>query len=461
MKSKEDTALRSRLFKGLGAQGYSQAVQVFIRLVEVPLLLRFWGAQLYGEWLMLAAIPAYLSVCDGGFAGAASREMSIRSGAGDRPGALAVFQSTWLLLLIVSSVIGLLSVFAVYTAPLHGWLGFKEMGPATVRPVILILTTHVVSGFQGGLLYGGFWCEGRYAMGMVLYTTIQLMEFGGFAFAVLLGGGPVAAASGYLAGRLAGLVMMRLGLYRATPWLRFGWREAAAGEVKRLATPAFASLAFPLGNALNIQGLWLIVGLVLGPPMVVVVTVLRTLSRLAMQATSIINRVIEPEMARAYGGNRREEFRVLFNRSCQVALWLTAVLCIVLAVTGEQVLGLWTRGKVAMDWPLYTFLLLAVAVNSVWYTALMAAYATNRHVHVAIVYSAVYGGLAFVLALLLLKVSGIAGAGLSILLTELAMASYALPKMLRLAGESFAAWVDKVSKPPWFLIRPNVLAEMR
>ena len=105
-----DITLESRLTKGLGAQGYSQAVQIFIRLAEVPLLLVYWGTQLYGEWLMLAAIPAYLAIADGGFAGVASREMSMRSGAGDRRGALALFQSTWLLLLLVSLGFGLLAM---------------------------------------------------------------------------------------------------------------------------------------------------------------------------------------------------------------------------------------------------------------------------------------------------------------------------------------------------------------
>ena len=185
-----DKALISRLTKGLGAQGYSQAVQIFIRLAEVPLLLGFWGTRLYGEWLMLAAIPACLAICDGGFAGAASREMSMRSGAGDRHGALALFQSTWIFLLLVSLGFGLLALVAVQVAPLHEWLGFKVMDPATVKLVTILLVAYVLVGFQTGLVYGGFWCEGRYAMGMALGTTMQLMEFGGLALAVALGGGP-------------------------------------------------------------------------------------------------------------------------------------------------------------------------------------------------------------------------------------------------------------------------------
>ena len=104
------------------------------------------------------------------------------------------------------------------------------MDPATVKLVTLLLVVHVLVGFQTGIVYGGFYCEGRYAMGMALNATTQLMEFGGLALAVALGGGPVEAAFGYLGGRIGGLFLMRLGLYRATPWLRYGWRFARSAR---------------------------------------------------------------------------------------------------------------------------------------------------------------------------------------------------------------------------------------
>lgn len=448
-----DNALLSRLTKGLGAHGYSQAVQIFIRLVEVPLMLGFWGTQLYGEWLMLAAIPAYLAIADGGFAGAASREMSMRSGAGDQPGALSLFQSTWLLLLIVSLVFWSLALVAVSVAPLHEWFGFKMMSANAVKLVTLLFIAHVLVSFQGGLVNGGFWCEGRYAMGEALVATMYLMEFGCLFIAIAMGGGPVEAAFSYLGGRISGLILMRLGLYRATPWLRYGWHEASIGEVRRIVGPAFASLAFPLGSALNIQGMRLVVGVVLGAPAVVVFSTLRTLTRLAMQPSSIINHLIEPEMALAYGGNRQDVFRRLFNHSCQVALWVSTASCLVLGVAGEKLLGAWTHGKVTMDWPLYTLLLLSAAVNAVWYTALTATYATNRHARVALVYSTVYGGTAFVLAYLFAGFLGLAGVGLALLLCEMSVAPYVLLKTFGLTGESLASWLRQVARPPWFLFR--------
>jgi len=455
MTIEEKTTLRSRIAKGLGAQGYAQAVQILIRFVEIPLLLGYWGTQLYGEWLMLAAIPACLSICDVGFAGAASREMSIRSGRGDKAGALSIFQSTWLLLLLISFIVGLSVFLGVFYAPLHAWFGFKAMLPETVRLVTIILFLHVLTGFQVGLVYGGFWCEGRYALGMALHATLQLLEFGGLALAVVFVGGPVSAAFGYLGGRLVGLCLMRLGLIRATPWLHYGYRQANMIEVKRLVAPAMASLTFPFGNSINIQGMQLMVGFVLGPASVVVFSVLRTLSRIAMQPSQVINRLIEPELAIAYGSNRREDFKRLFNNSCQVTLWFSAALCIILGVLGSKFLVLWAQGKVVMDWPLYILFLMSAAINSVWFTALVAAYATNRHVGIAFVYTIVYGLLAIFIAFALMNLSGITGAGLAILLSELMMAYYILPKMLMLAGESFASWTNKVSTPPWFLIRED------
>ena len=86
----------------------------------------------------------------------------------------------------------------------------------------------------------------------------------------------------------------------------------------------------------------------------------------------------------------------------------------------------------------------------------MAAFATNRHVQVAVVYSVVYGGLTFFVAAFFLTELGVAGAGLAILISEAVMAAVALPKMLQLAGESFSNWIAGIAKPPWFLIRAGI-----
>ena len=450
-KQKTGSGLRERILKGIGAQGFTQVVQIFIRLAEVPLLLSFWGAQLYGEWLMLSAIPAYLSIGDGGFATAACREMTIRGGASDKAGVRAVFQATWLLLIAVSIAMGLVVFGFVQTAPLGEWFGFSAMKDPEIKIVLLLLVIYVLAGFQGGLLNGGFWVMGRYSSGMYFVAVMQFLEFGGLTTAVVFGGGPIQAACGYLSGRLLGTGLMWIGQRRVSPWLRHGVSYASFLELRRLVVPALASLAFPLGNALNIQGMRLVVGMALGPSAVAVFVPLRTLSRIVMQPGSIINRLIEPELALAFGADNISLFRLIFARSCQYALWGCIGVCILVGISAHWIFPVWTSGKVALDWPTYVVLLVSGLINGIWYTALMVPYSTNRLGRIALFYALIYGATAIGFGYLWAARLGIGGAALALLLAEAIMAVVVINVSSRMACIGMVQWIKTVLRPPFGL----------
>lgn len=450
--------LKNRLLKGTVSQIFGQAVHIFIRVAEVPLLLAFWGPQLYGEWLMLSAIPAYLAIGDGGFATTACREMTMKSGTGDRVGALAVFQSTWLLLLAVSLAAFVFACVFAALVPLHQWLGFATMTAADTRAVLILLVVHVLIGFQGGLLNGGFWVAGKYPIGMALGAFTQLLEFCGLAVAVLLGGGPVGAASGYVYGRALGTGLVWIGQRRASPWLHHGFSKASLSELRRLTAPAFASLAFPLGNAFNIQGMSLVVGLVLGPAAVAVFTPLRTLSNLATQPRSIINRMIEPEMALAYGAKDGSLFNRLFSKSCQLTFWGCLLAAFVVVTAAYWFFPVWTSGKVAIHWPTFGLLLTGVLINSLWYTALMVPYSTNRHVNIAIIYIFAYGAIPFGLGYLVGNAMGLAGAAVALLVAESAMAVIVIRTALRMTQMTLGKWITILMRPPYDIVSQTAIA---
>jgi O-antigen/teichoic acid export membrane protein len=423
-------------------------VQIFIRLAEVPLLLAYWGPQRYGEWLMLSAIPFYLSISDGGFANTACREMAMRSAAGDRRGTLAVFQSTWALLIVVSIAMSLLSLLLVQLAPLGSWLHFSIIAASEVKITMLLLVVYVLVGFQGGLLNGCFWVAGRYASGMVFIAVTLLFEFVGLAAAVVLGGGPIQAAGGYLIGKLLGIGLMWIGQRRVSPWLRYGLSSFSMPTLKRLCKPAFASLAFPLGNALNIQGTRIVVGLVLGPSAVALFVPLRTLSRIVMQPATIINRLIEPELALAYGAGSDSLFQRLFSKSCQLSLWGCLALCLIVGPGAHWIFPAWTGGKITMNWPAYLLLLGGVLVNGIWYTSLMIPYATNRHSRIAPYYLFVYGAAAVGLGFFGATYFGLSGVAIALLLAEAAMALLVLKVSLRMTNIDITCWLETVLLPP-------------
>src|SRR5579863_7074061 len=91
-----------RLVRGFGAAALGPIVTTIVQLVSVPVLLHYWGTVKYGDWLLLSAIPSYLTLSDLGFGDASGSDMTMRVASGDRQGALETFQSSWVLLSLVS-----------------------------------------------------------------------------------------------------------------------------------------------------------------------------------------------------------------------------------------------------------------------------------------------------------------------------------------------------------------------
>ena len=402
---------------------------------------------------MLSALPIYLSISDGGFAGAACREMTMRSGQGDKDQILAVYQSTGVWLIGASFVTVVLAIGFLHFVPVERWLGFSIMNAAETEMVFLLLVVNVLISLQGGLMRGGFWVAGRYSNSMCFIALAQLMEFAGFATMVVLGGGPVQAAFGYLIGRVMGTVLMWKGQRKVTPWLKHGLMHGSWTEIKRLAKPALSSLAFPLGHNLNNEGMRLVVGIILGPSAVALFVPLRTLSRVVMQPANIISRLIEPELALAYGSGNSSLFQRLFTKSCQVALWGCLAACIIIGPVSAWFFPKWTGGRLAILWPTYLLLLLGVLINSLWNTAMMVPYAINRHMHIATFYILVYGvgtlGLGFVGAASI----GLSGTALVLLAVEITMAVIVIRITMKMVRISMVEWVKVVLKPFLILLR--------
>jgi hypothetical protein len=197
-------ALLPRIGLGASAQTFYQAVQMAIRLAEIPLFISIWGVNLYGEWLILAALPTYVAMGDLGFVSASVKEMSIRSSAGNQQGALSVFQSTWLWLCMISFIVFFVIASSADAIPIGEWFGFVIINPRDLKVVVILLTGHALLTLHGGLFSGGFWCTGRYPLSIFWSAIANALEFTGLAIAVTIGGGPDWAAGGYFCGRLAG-----------------------------------------------------------------------------------------------------------------------------------------------------------------------------------------------------------------------------------------------------------------
>jgi len=450
-----DSSVKRRLTLGFISNWISKLASTIIQLVQVPVFLHFWAVPVYGEWMILNSIPAYLSFSNIGFGTVAGNEMTMMVAREDKAGALRVFQSCWWLIAIIcTSVVALLSA-ALYYIPAARLLKLHNIGPSDAKWIIFYLGLSVMLGQFEQLLQSAYRCVGRYPYGSFIKSIFSLSAFGCMILAVCFGSGPRMTALVFAAANITGTAILCVLVQRDIPWIEYGWRHANFGEIRALARPAVAFMGFPIGNALSLQGALLAVGYALGPTAVVVFGTARTVSRVALQMVAMVNSTFEPEMSIAYGAKNFPLVRTLLRRACQLALIVAVGIVLVMMAFGPWFLNHWTGGHVPPSRALLNIFLLVVILYALWSTSSVLMTSTNQHEKLA-TYYVIGTGMACVLCYFLARSFGLYGAAASLLVSEIVMNMYVVPASLRISQDTFPAFVAGMMHYPQSL-RPRVL----
>ena len=430
------TSVRARVMRGVGAASMGPIGTMLIQVIAVPIYLHYWGARLYGEWLIISAVPIYLGLVDLGFGNVSGNDMTIRVAAGDRRGALKVYATTCLTTGALVSVVALTLSATLWFLPLNHWLNLSLIPARQTAAAMLLLSFYMLLSVVLGCLHAGFKCSGQYPAGIFWWHTGRLAENASAALAVMAGAGPVTVAGVFAAVRLAGVIVARIVLRRRSPWVQCDLREAQFSTVRHLIRPAIAFQAFPAGEGIRGQGTIILVGSMLGPVAVVVFSTMRTLTRFAVQFTEVIKLAVWPEVSAAFGAKDYALARKLHSYSCQAALFLSTAAATALYFFGPLVYRMWIHDKVAMDTRTFHWLLVVIVVNSLWNASSIIAIGSNSHTVIASVYLAGSIGCLFV-AWFLMRYLGLAGAAIGLLTNDAITGWYVLRTSMRLVHDNF------------------------
>lgn len=440
----------ARLKRGAGGQALTQATRMLVLLTEVPVLLYFWGPQLFGEWLIITAIPQYLGMSDLGFAQAAVREMTMSMGRDDKAEALSIFQSCWVLTLLLSTLVMAAMAATALALPLASLFQFQHIQGTELPLMLSLLALGVLCNIQVNLMSSGLTCTGQYGECFTFLAITRLAEYFVMLGAIALGGDPLTAIWVQLVARFAILAGFWLFVRKRVQWLKYGIQNARWSQAKALFVPATAALGLQLCMALNFQGIRLVIGYVLGPAAVVVFATMRTVTRIASQVLMSLSRIIIPEMGSAFGRKDIAEVRKIHRKACQLSLWLATAAAVCIAFAGEFFLELWTGGRVDVDKTTLIILVAVTVLNAFWFTSFSIQMASNTHAAFTrkyILLNVVL--LAFSLALT--HWFGLPGAATGLLFIEAGMIYFVLPSSLSRTGDDFKPFLSSVARPPTFL----------
>jgi O-antigen/teichoic acid export membrane protein len=455
-----DSGTKRRLVWSFFSSTVSRLSQTAIQFIQVPVFLHFWSVPIYGEWLILNSIPTYLAFSNTGFGSVAGNKMTMMVAGGDRESALRVFQSCWWLIAAICSTITVLLSATLYFLPAAQMLKIGHISEADVKWIIFYLAVSILLSQLEQLLQSAYRSIGRYPYGTFVKSAMALAAFSCTLVSVALGNGPRTTALVYAVASIVGTIFLTLLVKHDIPWIEFGWRHARFSEVRRLTRPAIAFMGFPIGNALNLQGTLLAVSYALGPVSVVIFSTARTISRGALQMVQMVNSTFEPELTLSYGAKKIDLTRSLHRRACQLALIVAVVVVAGVMMVGPYVLHSWTGGHVPPSRGLLSILLLAVVVFALWSTSSTLMTSTNQHQKMAVVYVAATS-LTCVACFFFARWEGLYGAAAALLISEFAMNIYVLPASLRIAQDTFPAFMSSLVHYPPSLKPAVLLAHLR
>jgi O-antigen/teichoic acid export membrane protein len=219
-------------------------------------------------------------------------------------------------------------------------------------------------------------------------------------------------------------------------------------------------MGFPVGNALNLQGTLLAVSYALGPVSVVIFSTARTISRGALMMVQMVNNTFEPELTLSYGAKKIDLTRTLHRRACQFAVIIALAIVAGVMTVGPYILHSWTGGRIPPSRGLLSILLLVVVVNALWSTSSTLMTSTNQHQKMAVVYL-IATSLTCAACFYFARWEGLYGAAAALLISELAMNLYVLPASLRIAHDTFPAFMVGMLHYPHSLKPGELWAQIR
>lgn len=368
------SSLKNRLLNGAGAYGYGQAVKIGTQLTGVPIFLSFWNMETYGIWTMLCAFPIYIAIADFGIATVAGNKMTMLCADNKHAEANIVFQSALLMCSLIAIVLFLASIVCAYVYQTFADSRFVYMNS------LLLLIFSALLALMASLFDSLFTSVGQYAKGTVLVTTTLLMEWVCSIIGVFLFGTIEAAAIGFLLGRVSMTLFTLFTAIRTVKVYEWSIRQSSLQTVRELLRPSLAFMAFPLGNAINLQGITMLIGFVLGPAVVVIYNTYRTVSRILVQAVSLVTKPVWPELSAAFGAKDSAKADHLVRLMALYAFSVTFLGALVLYLFGNLLIDFWTKGQVQFDSGVYSYVLAAAAVSAFSQVFITLIVSTNNHI---------------------------------------------------------------------------------
>lgn len=373
------TSIKRQFTLSIVSQAYSQSVTIGAQLLVLPLMLWLWGAEHYGVWLLVSTLPTYLTMSDLGFAQVSGNDMTMRVSRGDIDGAVVVNQTAWLMSACISILLLVVSAAFTLFFPIAPVFNVPPRLGEGIGLCAFLLACSVIFSLTFGVVGSAMRAVGKYWLVTSTHATARACDALLLVGSAAAGGGMVSAAALMLSARVTLFLTASALFYYHNRQFFPSIVRADRRLLREMITPSLSYMSYTISNSVNIQGTSIIVGILLGPAAVVVVSSIRTLTGMGRMCASVVIHSLEPIFAHLAGVGERETQKKNFQLLIGAALVGCTVYGIGMFVWGEEFLAFWTRGVVFDQGDLFRLMVVSSIFEIIWFTLQTPYVSTNRH----------------------------------------------------------------------------------
>lgn len=359
-----------------------------IRLLEPVIFLSFLSIETYGYWLILITIPYYLSISELGFGDVITNEINMLKEKKKLKYSKYLFQNL-LKFIIYTTLFFLIIFFLIFFY--FNFFDLNHISIQNLEEIIFVLLIYTLVSQIHGIFIKFLSINNYFNLSVKLSYINKIFEFILISITLFLSNNLLSISLSILFTKVIFLLVVIYYVRKNIKWFEIGNFKKFKFSIKKnffkkyiIKSMLYSSA--PIGHILRLQVTTLIIGITLGPAILVLINIYLTVARFPIQIANIADAIIRIELAKLYMKDKLIIFKKYFSTNLILVFTIGIIYLILIYFTGEHLIYLWLDGKIEYYNFVFLFFILYGFINTITISVSSPLFSTNNFKQITIIF---------------------------------------------------------------------------
>tara|TARA_B100000963_G_C22595029_1_gene657397 strand:+ start:181 stop:1554 length:1374 start_codon:yes stop_codon:yes gene_type:complete len=367
----------NRILKGISENVIDRFINIIVKFIEPILFIKLATIDIYGAWLVIFSLPAYIMISDLGFSTVGQNQINMNVKVNRFNLAQKNFLNTLNLSIILNIIFSFIFFFILKKLFDVGFLKLENVESNEFYSIAILLIIYTFIHQLNGLFVSLYAAHNKYYFKIRLGYLSKILEtflifyclFKDYDFKTIL--------LYFVISKSLFFIFIFIDTTKSYNWVKFEFK-LEKNYIEKNVGHALSYLLFPITNALKYQSTNLIINSILGPKYVALLSIYLTLARIIVNLTSITDGIIKIELAKLWVSKQLDNLKKIFIFNIQIALFFSVIIIVLLAFFNQLIFYFWIGENFNVDQKLFLILLFSTLFQALFHSSVTLLTSTNN-----------------------------------------------------------------------------------